>query len=162
MRRRVRFFVSYARANARQADALLVRLQEHWAASRRYEHTIFRDTDVVIGEDWDAEIRRALAESDLGLLLVSPAFLASEYIAEVELPSLLDGPVLPVLLEQVSHARHQLHGLQDKQIYALAIGPRGRAFADCTSAKDKRAFVAGLFEQIEARLDKLFATSGAA
>jgi hypothetical protein len=161
VRRTVRFFVSYARANAKHADALLGLLQQQLAPSIRYEHALWRDTCVVIGENWDREIRRALDESEVGLLLVSPAFLASKYITDIELPELLARPVLPVLLEQVSHARHDLHGLQEKQLYALTVGEQRRAFVDC-SGKDKRGFASGLFAQMEARLDKLFnATRGA-
>src|SRR5512138_2367060 len=151
MRRRVRFFVSYAHGNAKNAVALLQRLQEQLEPSRNHEYVLWRDTGLLVGEDWEREIHWALDEADLGLLLVSPAFLASEYIAKTELPALLRRPVMPVLLEQINPTRHDLRGLHEKQVYALTVGPRRRAFADCVTTQAKRGFVDGLFEQMEAR-----------
>jgi hypothetical protein len=54
-------------------------------------------------------------------------------------------------------ARQDMRGLKEKQIFALEGAKSGRrAFADCSSP-DRRRFVEALFEQIEARMDKLFA-----
>jgi hypothetical protein len=157
MRRRVRFFVSYAHSNAKNAGALLQRLQEQLEPSRNHEYVLWRDAGLLVGEDWEDEIHCALDEAEFGLLLVSPAFLASEYIAKTELPALLKRPVMPVLLEQIDRTRHDLRGLHEKQTYALTVGQRRCAFADCATTRDKRGFVDGLFEQMEARLDKLLA-----
>jgi hypothetical protein len=160
MRRKVGLFVSYARANLGIADDFLRRLKDHLQPSRKYDYSLWRDSAVLVGEDWDREIRQAaLVESNLGLLLISPAFLGSAYITTTELPVLLERPVIPVLLESVSLVRHDMRGLDQKQIYALQAGQarhvrQRRAFTDCND-KDRRRFIEGLFDQIEQRLDKL-------
>jgi hypothetical protein len=78
MRTPIAFFVSYARADHRTVDTFLQRLMEQLAPSRRYAYTLWRDTrGVLVGEQWHDEIQQALADCQVGLLLVSPAFLAS-------------------------------------------------------------------------------------
>ena len=160
MRRKIRFFVSYARINQGPASDLIERLSQQFRPSRSYDYALWRDTALLVGEDWDQEIRVALDEAEVGLLLISPAFLGSSYIANIEIPALLQRPVLPVLLESVNPTRQDMHGLEAKQIFGLPVqgGLHRRAFADC-SPKDRRRFVELLFDQIERRLDKLVAAS---
>jgi hypothetical protein len=154
MRRKTKFFVSYSHLNAKIAADLVDRLLQQLRPSRRYEYSLWRDTALLVGEDWDQEIRLALAENDVGLLLISPAFLGSDYITKVELPALLERPVLPVLLEAVNPARQDMHGLDAKQILGLPVQGDRRAFADC-DAKARRKLIELLFDQIEKRLDKI-------
>ena len=160
MRRRVRFFVSYARLNQGLASDLVERLTQQFRPSRNYDYALWRDTALLVGEDWDRDIRVALDEAEVGLLLISPSFIGSTYIAKVEIPALLQRTVLPVLLESVNPTRQDMHGLETKQIFGLPVQGRlhRRAFADC-SPKDRRRFVEMLFDQIERRLDKLVAAS---
>lgn len=49
----------------------------------------FSDSDVVAGQHWNLEIQKNLLEAKAAILLLSPSFLASEYIATNELPVLL-------------------------------------------------------------------------
>jgi hypothetical protein len=159
MKKTVPFFISYAHANRTLADHLLDRLREQMIPSRSYEYRLWRDTAILVGEDWDAEIKAALKESDLGLLLLSPAFLGSPYITGIEWPHFLNEgkPVIPVMLEPVDFKRHDLHGLEAKQIFRCNPNPRAgelRAYADCDT-KGRRRFCEELFSQIEQRLDKL-------
>ena len=161
MKRLIAFFVSYAHANQRLADDFLTRLREQMAPSRAYDYRLWRDTMLLVGEEWNEEIKAALEASELGLLLVSPAFLGSEYITRIEWPHFLANrkPVIPVMLEPVDFARHDLRGLEEKQIfrYTPTPGTTPRAYADCRGASQRR-FVEALFLQIENRLDKLAPT----
>lgn len=53
------------------------------------ELTIYSDQDIGLGEDWDAHIQKHLNGARAAVLLVSPAFLASKYVRNSELPVLL-------------------------------------------------------------------------
>lgn len=86
MRIPISFFVSYAHLDQRPADTFLPRLTEQLHPSRCYAYTLWRDTEILVGERWHDEIQQALAACQLGLLLISPAFLASQYITRHELP----------------------------------------------------------------------------
>ena len=83
-KRFVRFFVSYAHDNAALVNALVKELSTHFRASRSYEVELWRDGHILIGEDWDARIKKEVEACDFGLFLVSPAFLASKYISNEE------------------------------------------------------------------------------
>jgi len=50
---------------------------------------IFTDKGIEPGEEWNTIIREALQQTKIAVLLVSQNFIASKYIREVELPSLL-------------------------------------------------------------------------
>lgn len=68
------------------------------------------DTRIRAGDQWHSEIVRALAEARAAILLVSPNFYASDYIAEKELPPLLwkaeaDGTRILILV--IDHCRYQ-------------------------------------------------------
>ena len=155
-RRPVKFFVSYAHGDQRAADGCMALLQTHLKLSRHHDFTLWRDTALLLGERWRKEIADAISACDFGLLLVSPNFLASDFITTHELPAFVNGgpkPVLPVLLEPVSFAHHDLKGLEDHQLYRLN---RDRAYGECSTAAQRGRFNLELFEQIERRLQRHF------
>jgi hypothetical protein len=161
MRQPCTFFLSYAHANGRLAADIERRMREQMVPSLRYEYKLWRDTALLVGEDWDQEIRAALDECHVGLLALSPAFLGSEYIKRVELPALVgnvEKPVVPVLLEPIDFVRHDLAGLGGKQAFGLKNPGASdmKAYADCDT-RQRRQFAEQLFSQIEQRLDKIFA-----
>ncbi|HPS77268.1 MAG TPA: toll/interleukin-1 receptor domain-containing protein [Thermoanaerobaculaceae bacterium] len=151
MTRMTRVFASYASADEDLACRLLELLEEHLRASRRgYGMWEFRR--LLVGERWHERIQEEIAACDVGLLLLSPAFLASEYIARHELPHFVEGegkPIVPVGLKLVDLARHDHKGLADYQVFRLD----GRSFSQLRTPGRER-FVLDLFRQIEARVDQ--------
>jgi hypothetical protein len=101
-------FICYAHADnqnqdpkQRWLDRLLQFLQP---LVRQQLLKTWSDEDIRIGDRWHERIRVQLETSRVVLLLISPAFLASEYIATSELPVLLKNAadhgatVLPLII----------------------------------------------------------------
>ena len=127
------------------------------APSKTFEYVLWRDTGLEVGEEWEKRITKARDACDFGLLLVSPAFLASRYITEKELPPFVSGerPSIPVMLSRVDFSRHDLKGLEKRQIFQFAYeGFKGpRAYGECRKQR-RDDFIFELFKVIESRLSK--------
>lgn len=52
--------------------------------------SVWDDSAIKPGSKWRSEIRRAISSARVALLLVSPSFLASPFIADKELPPILN------------------------------------------------------------------------
>ncbi|MFV1980577.1 MAG: toll/interleukin-1 receptor domain-containing protein [Rhodothermia bacterium] len=161
VKKKVRFFVSYARANKELAGKFMAKLLEQLRPSAMYKYETWQDSDILVGEDWHNEIQKALQDCDFGLLLVSPAFLGSQYIEDHELPKFLgkdSKPVIPVVLQRVDLDRDDLKGLKKRQLFRLEGRKQSRpkAFGECSTGADREKFAQELFRQIENVLDKFF------
>jgi hypothetical protein len=155
-KRQVRGFLSYAHRDARLVGRLRDLLGQRFEGLRGLAISVWWDEDILIGRAWDDEIRIALKEADFGLLLVSPALLSRDYIREVEIPALLNGPgpvVMPVGLRRVDFARSDLQGIDARQIFLYRTGPdrQGRWFADL-AGENRERFCDALVAQIVDRL----------
>jgi hypothetical protein len=100
VRKRTRVFISYSHADVKW----LKRLQLHLRPLERDGALVWDDTRLKAGSRWREEIRQALDETRVAVLLVSAAFIASDFINTDELPPLLkaaeeDGAIiLPVII----------------------------------------------------------------
>src|SRR4051812_39514917 len=83
-----RVFISYS--HYAEDQKLLEEFRVHlkpWEKTTLLD--IWSDHEIKPGEDWHRKIQDALESIAVAILLVSPEFLASEYISQYELPYLL-------------------------------------------------------------------------
>jgi hypothetical protein len=101
-------FISYAHADNESEDPkqrwLDRFLQFLGPLVRQQDLTVWSDKDIKIGDHWHDRIQTQLDKAKAVVLLVSPAFLASDYIANNELPVLLKNgadrgvKIMPVII----------------------------------------------------------------
>lgn len=80
-------FVSYAHEDRQWADTLM-RYLAPWIRQERVD--LWDDSRLQFGADWAAEIQAAMEQASVAVLLVTSHFWSSDFIAEHELPFLLD------------------------------------------------------------------------
>lgn len=150
-RRRVRTFVSWAHADRQWVLPLLDDLAPRLKIAERLEFVLWRDSDLNMGDEWERKILDRAATCQAALLLVSPAFFASDFIVRHELPLLLRTAAPPVLLpiglvDPGKPGRYaDWHGLDARQLYLL---DGTRWYQQLTSPQLCERFVAGLAAQI--------------
>jgi hypothetical protein len=85
---RTKIFISYSHKDQKWLNRLLVHLKPLRVAGIT---DVWADTKIDPGKKWRDEIKKALAETKVAILLVSIDFINSEFIATNELPPLLKG-----------------------------------------------------------------------
>ena len=99
--RAVKVFISYSKADLDHVVALKKFLKP---LERMGDIKTWYDRDLMASDCWDEEIRRHLVKADIVLFLVSPDFLNTDYIWDIEIPKALENHesgkarVIPVIL----------------------------------------------------------------
>lgn len=99
-------FISYAHADG----DWFVELQQALAPLQDVRFAVWDDTRIAPASRWHEEIEEALVTARAAVLLLSPAFFASNYISQYELPPLLEAArsnsvlLFPVILEKCGHS----------------------------------------------------------
>lgn len=112
---------------------------------------IWSDNKIAVGTDWSQEIQKALGSAAVAILLVSPGFLASDFIAKHELPRLLERAreegmaIIPVILSSVPQAT-------SAQILRLqTVNPPNKPLDDMTKGK-RGKYLARIVDEVAAAI----------
>ena len=111
-------FISYGHFDMQEVN-WIERLKIYLAPfSRDLKIEIWDDTKITTGTKWRKEIAKALDEATSSILLVGPAFLASNFIMKKELPKLLDSAqkhgllIYPLIISYCSYKKSILEQFQ--------------------------------------------------
>lgn len=112
MAKPITIFISYSHKD----DSFLKELQTFlrpYSRSKKIE--IWTDKNIVAGQKWNDLIKAKLNESEIILFLVSPDFLASDYINDVEIKSAIENNriiTIPVIIRPIRMELLQISYLQ--------------------------------------------------
>ena len=150
----IRYFISYSHRDDKYKNDLCQRLEELFKIATNYYFEPWHDGLILPGDNWRDQIQMAIESCNFGLLLVSPVFLGSDFIAQNELPAFVPGNLaqpeagkraIPVALKPLRFdGTVDLKGLQELQIFRDS---EGKAYSQRTGTK-KDEFADALFAQI--------------
>jgi internalin A len=121
-------FISYSHRDQDWLERLLIFFKPY----ARQNLKIWADPYLKIGGKWRRDISAALSHTSVAVLLVTPDFLASDFIYDEELPPLLQGAdagSITLFLIPVSAADHEASPLAQYQ-FAHPPGRSARSHAE--------------------------------
>jgi len=135
---RNKVFISYSHKDQKWFDDLKIHLEP---LIREQNIKVWDDTQIEPGAVWRDEIQAALATAKVAVLLVSPNFLASNFISQNELPPLLEAAkaegvkILWIPLRASNYKvtlieQYQATHASDRPLNNIAAGRRDQAWVD--------------------------------
>ncbi len=121
-----KLFLSYSSRDRAFVDQLRAHLR---VLERNNLISTWYDREIAPGMEWDRKIKRQLAESDVVVLMLSPDFLNSDYIWDVELEKALEmheakrATIVPVLLRSCLWADTPIARIQNANIVPKKAEP---------------------------------------
>ena len=138
-------FISYGHADQSPID-WLAKLQLHLGLfKRRGVVEVWDDKRIAAGSEWREQIKQAVERAKVAVLLVEPGFLGSKFIAEHELPPLLQAArtegvqVFPLVVGYSAYAKSELEPFQafndpDHPLEALSTAEQNKILRDLADA----------------------------
>lgn len=150
-----KIFLSWCHEDRGLKDRLVGPLIGHLKILCHHEVNWWEDSHINIGEQWRREILARLAECDYVLQLISPAFLASSFIRDHEVPPTAgDAPVkaaLPVMLVHVPlDGTRDFRGIDRMQIFRSVSTREPRAYNQLDT-RTREQFACDLASEINRR-----------
>jgi len=143
-------FISYSHEDKNFLEELLVHIKPLEA---KFDFSVWSDSRLEPGASWEKEIKAALANVDIAILLISAHYLASDFIKDIELPKLLkrsetgEVRVIPIVVRPSPWAHTPL-------AYFQSLPRDGRSFSELGDVERDQAWLT-LYEVLEAELHNL-------
>jgi hypothetical protein len=148
----VGLFLSWSHQDLALKEDLLWRLTPSLSILRGVRAGWWEDSHLLVGEDFRSAIVGELGRCDYGVLLLSPSYVASRFVARYELPRFVgpaaDKGALPVALRPLPlDGSRELRGIEKVMIFRY----RGKAFSELNAA-GRDGFASELATQIRRRI----------
>jgi hypothetical protein len=131
-------FISYSHRDGRWLDRLNIHLTP---VQRDVNADVWSDTRIKSGDKWRQELESAVDRANVAVLIISPDFLASQFIYDNELPPLLQSAelrgalILPVIASpSLFHRTPSLSQFQ-------AVNPPDRTLLGMSECEQEQTFV---------------------
>jgi len=153
-------FVSFAVTDTELVDRFMRQLIDNLRPQCRHRVKFWRfdevtaETGIAPGEENEAEVRKAIAKCQFGLLLISPSYVGRRFIEHVELPQFTGknarAPAVPVALKDWVPGSDKDERFDATNVFAL----KGKPYNHLRTPEQKAEFVKVLAKRIEAFIDR--------